>query len=217
MSRLKISLWAAQGDRSICPVMEAPSPESSGGLYLLVRMFPLLLSRLHSSHVSVIEVCPAARLHVRRILSLSIKWTLDPPTHRWKRQLHNNTRISGVQEIYSPPQTSSWCSVLSLSLSLSLFYPFPQTHIFSSLGSSWKRTFGLEHTNPGSHTQQRLLFNSPCSSTHSCLRIFPIRILAEVNTLRYWHIRADSGRSLLPLWRNALCQSTLGNSSMVAL
>lgn len=29
--------------------------------------------------ISVIEVCPAAQLHVRRILSLSIKWTLDPP------------------------------------------------------------------------------------------------------------------------------------------
>lgn len=116
VSKLKISLWAAQGDWSICPVMDVSSPESSGGrewLYLLVRMFPLLLSLLDSSHVSVTEVCPAARLHVRRILSLSIKWTLNPP--QWKRQLHNNTRISGVQELYSspPPQTSSCCSVLS--------------------------------------------------------------------------------------------------------
>lgn len=70
-SRLKISLWAAQGVRSICPVMDV----SSGGgerLYLSMWMFLLLLSPLHSSHVSVTEVCPAARPHVRRILSLSI-------------------------------------------------------------------------------------------------------------------------------------------------
>lgn len=158
-------------------------------------------------------VSQRSALHVRRILSLFIKWTLDPPTPQWKRQLHNNTRISGVQELYSPPNIL----MLLRSLFLSLFYPFPRTHIFSSLDSSWKHTFGLEHTNPGSHAQQRLLFNLLCSWTHSCLRIFPIRILAEVNTLRYWHITADRRRSLLPLWRNALCQSTLGNSSMVAL
>lgn len=144
-----------------------------------------------------------------RFLSSGLSTPLPP----WKTQLHNNTRISGVQELYSP-QTSSWCSVLSLYPS---FIHSPGTHIFSSLDSSWTHTFGLENTNPGSHTQQRLLFNPPCSWTRSWLRIFPIRILAEENTLRYWHIRANRRRSLLPLCRNALCQSTYGNSSMVAL
>lgn len=124
-SRLKISLWAAQGVRSICPVMDV----SSGGgerLYLSMRMFLLLLSPLHSSHVSVTEVCPAAWPHVRRILSLSINWSPDPhtPAPYLQRQLHNSKRISGLQEVYYPH---------ILVLLPSRLYPFPQTHILSSL------------------------------------------------------------------------------------
>lgn len=65
------------------PVMDASRPGSSlggGRLQLSVRRFLLLLSPLHSSHVSVTEVCPAARPPVKRILSLSIKWCLNPHT-----------------------------------------------------------------------------------------------------------------------------------------
>lgn len=107
------------------PVMDASSPESSlggGRLQLSVRRFLLLLSPLHSSHVSVTEVCPAARPHVKRILSLAIKWCLDPhtPTPRYLR-LHNGTRISGLREVYYPHM---------LMLLPSLFNPVRQTHIF---------------------------------------------------------------------------------------
>lgn len=150
-----------------------------------MRMFPLLLSLLHASHVSVTEVCPAARLHVRRILSLSIKWSLDPPTPHLKRRLHNSTRISGLGELYSP--SSSCCSLLSLSL---LSIP-PDTHFLLTRhmleAHLWSGTHKSRHT----HTLQRLLFKLVCSWTHSSLRIFPIRILAEVNMLRYCNIRAE--------------------------
>lgn len=146
-SRLKSSLWAAQG--CVCPMMDVSSPESSRGgewLYLSMRMFHLLLPPLHSSHVSVTEVCPAARPHVRRILSLSINWSLNPhtPTPYLQRQLHNGMRISWLRKVYYPH---------ILILLPSLFYPVPQTPIFSSLDIYLKHTFGVEHTKSGNaHT-----------------------------------------------------------------
>lgn len=112
-SRLKTSL-------SVCPVMDVSSCESSCGgkcLYLSVRMFLLLLSPLHSSHVSVTEVCPAARPHVKRILSLSINWSLNPHILNpyLQSQLHNSTRISGLQEVFYPHILILLSSLLSIS------------------------------------------------------------------------------------------------------
>lgn len=205
-SRLKISLWAAQGVWSICSVMDVSSPESSSGgegLFLSVRMCLLLLSPLHSSNVSVTEVCPAARPHVRRILSLSINWSLNPhtPTPYLQRQLHNGTRISGLLEVYFPH---------ILILLPSLFYPFPQTHILSSLDTYLKHTFGVKHTNQV-HTDNKgccLICCVPEASLAS--RLCPSGLWLKWIRHLCWHIWTDHSRSLLPpCWRDALLQSTV--------
>lgn len=99
------------------PVMDASSPVSSlggGRLQLSVRRFLLLLSPLHSSHVSVTEVCPAARPHVKRVLSLSIKWCLNPhtPTPPICRDGYITARgFLGSGRFTTP--TCSCCSLLS--------------------------------------------------------------------------------------------------------
>lgn len=97
-----------------------------------------------SSRVSVTEVCPAACLHVRRILSLSINWPQSPTTHTHIyahtspinhchhvcRLLHNGTRISGLREIYSPCcAAATFFSFLSLfSQCLAFFSSLILTH-----------------------------------------------------------------------------------------
>lgn len=99
------------------------------------EMFYLSSALPCSSRVSVTEVCPAACLHVRRILSLSISWSQSPTPHTHtstrasihtdthtspclQTELHNSTRISRLREVYSPSSTATLSppSVFSLSL-----------------------------------------------------------------------------------------------------
>lgn len=175
--------------------MDVSSPESSRGrewFYLCMRRFLVLLSPLHSSHVSVTEVCPAAQPHVRRILSLFINCL---PTHTPPPPICRGSYITARGFL-------GYGRFTTISLP-SLFYPFCKTHIFSSLDIYLKHTFGVKHTK--SHNKGCCLIR--CVPEPSLVsRLYP-----SGSWLKWicWHIRTDHACSLLPLWRNALLQSTV--------
>lgn len=135
-----------------------------------MRRFLVLLSPLHSSHVSVTEVCPAAQPHVRRILSLFINCL---PTHTPPPPICRGSYITARGFL-------GYGRFTTISLP-SLFYPFCKTHIFSSLDIYLKHTFGVKHTK--SHNKGCCLIR--CVPEPSCLKTLPIRKLAEVNMLAH--------------------------------
>lgn len=150
VSRLKISLAGAQGAWSVCPMMDVSSLESSCGgewLYLSVRMFPS--SFLYCIHPMLVSQRSALQPGCMwggfcRFLSSGLS-TLFPPSHL-KRQLRNSTRISGLQELYSPhPHVAP-----SLSLSLSLLSIPPDTHFILTIhmleAHFWSGTYKSRHT-----------------------------------------------------------------------
>lgn len=118
-----------------------------------------------------------------RFLSSGLS-TLPPPI--WRDGYITARGFLGYGS-FTPPH-SHVASLLSLSLS---FIHFPRHTFFLTRhvleAHLWSETHKSRHT----HTLQMLLFKSVCSWTHSCLRIFPIRILTEVNLLRYCYIRAE--------------------------
>lgn len=184
----------------ICkPVMDVSSSELRGrgkcstsphGCFL---SFPLP----RSSCVSVTEVCPAACLHVRRVLSLSINWSWYPTTNTnthtspcLQTPLHNSTRISGLREVYSPSCAATFFSLSPLSYVF--FYPHTRTHTFSSLAVCLTCTF--------CHT-----YNTDCCVIHwvpdpSLISGFFYHIiLTEGNIRRCWQSRLEERTQLPPV------------------
>ncbi len=157
------------------------------------------LSPPRSSRVSVTEVCPAASLHVRRILSLSINWSQPPTdththTHtRLQTRLHNGTRISGLRELYS----------LSFTVT---FFSRPSSHTHTHKTTHFLLTCHMLNTHPPSHThtQHRLLCNSLGSWSLAYLRFFCHRILTKGNIRRCWQSWLGHNCPLLAQERNTL-------------
>lgn len=121
VSRLKISLLAARGAWSVCPVMDVSSPESprwrgGGVLYLSTRMFPLL--HIHPMLVSQ-RSAPRLRCMWRgfcRFLSIGLSTHAPPPPFPICRDGYITAWGFLGYGRFSPPSTSSCCSSLPLSL-----------------------------------------------------------------------------------------------------
>lgn len=117
-----------------------------------------------------------------RFLSIGLSTHTPPPPIC--RELHNGTRISGLREVYYPR---------ILLLLPSLFYPFPQTHIFSSY--TWSTPLVWSTQNPVRTHNKGCCLIRCVPETSLVSRLCPPGLWLKWIRHLYWHIWTD--RTLL--------------------